>query len=127
MRARAGRQATFAAMLLAVLAATPALADCRLEALPGVGPGGGIPMRMVVVANTPCLQQIAPHAEGRVESARITRRPRHGRAGLAGNNDFAYTPAADFVGRDNFEVTLTANANGQRRAGRFHFDVEVVR
>ena len=127
MNACTGRGMLAAATLFTALAALPAWAECRIVAAQGARPGAPVPMVMFVAVNTPCLQKVSPHAEGRIESARITRRPRHGRAGLANNHDFAYTPATDFFGQDSFEVTLTANAGGQRRAGRFHFEVRMVR
>jgi hypothetical protein len=115
-----------ACIILGALSATPALAECRVDELAPPRPGTAMPLRMYVRANTPCLQKVSPHAEGAIESGRVTRQPRHGRVGLANNNDFAFAPDSDFVGRDSFEVTLVVVINGQRETGRFRFDVEVV-
>jgi hypothetical protein len=115
-----------AALGLTMGASFPAFAECRIDELAPPRPGQAMPLRMYVQANTPCLQKVSPRAEGMIESGRVTRQPRHGRVGLANNNDFAFAPDSDFVGRDSFEVQLVVVINGQRETGRFRFEVQVV-
>jgi hypothetical protein len=114
-------QGQFVAAALALLFATPALADCSRSRL-RYGPGHErFSTFWTVEKNTTCIGELQP-SDVAILAIGVERGAAKGQAGVAGRYSFAYNPPAGFTGKDEFVLRVDWEGVGGRR-GRTLIDV----
>ena len=125
-----------AAVLLAVLAASPAeAATCHVDSFQ-LNFGQDIETRMTVTSGAVCGVSFVQGGRGRTVSAgginhlAIAEQASHGRAGMSGLTSWGYASQKDYVGQDRF----TVESGGEimydrviRGTSRITVDVDVTR